>query len=59
MLGFYEFVDDCRESGVSEEEAFDRYCRVLEDARRSREDSYYSNPYYWEERRVAELLERV
>ncbi len=43
-MNLYEFIDLCREQGLEPEEAQHEYLNMLDESRRSWEESYYEDP---------------
>lgn len=47
MISLYDFVDECREQGMTAEEAETEYFRVVEEERERRIEEYENSPETW------------
>lgn len=47
MISLYDFVDECREQGMTAEEAEREYFRVVEEERERRIEEYENSPETW------------
>ena len=56
-MDFYEFINECAEAGMSEQEALNDWARYREDQMQAFEESYYSDPYVIEGARQADIID--
>ena len=61
MIDIYDFIETCKENGLSTDEAQLEYCRAVEEEKERRLEEYYNDPivdYGWHQQDIIDMYRR-
>ncbi len=61
MIDFYDFIETCKENGLSSDEAQTEYCRAIEEEKERVLEDYYNNPIHeegWRQQDIIDMYRR-